>query len=171
MDNSFKENVLAIANQIRKTNRLPESDDVNDAAILLLTHIVVFAQGKTHHYPVKDYIKDSEAAIGAVFLCFVGSQIILYIENEGIQLPINEVIAMAGKAIFQFLGFDKAAEIVHSGMEQYKAIIRAGDTRENIREYTETISDAVWAYVMSKDEGLLEAFRSLYMTLNNVQNR
>jgi hypothetical protein len=27
------------------------------------------------------------------------------------------------------------------------------------------------AYVMSKDEGLLEAFRSLYMTLYNAQDR
>jgi hypothetical protein len=171
MDNPFKENVLAIANRIRKTNRLPESDDVNDAAVLLLTHIVVFAQGKAHYFPVKGHIKDSEAVIGAVFLCFVGSQIVLYIEHEGIQLPINEVIAMAGKAVFQFLGFDKAAEIIHSGMEQYKAIIRVGDTRENVREYTQTISDAVWAYVVSKDEGLLEAFRGLYMTLNNSQDR
>lgn len=116
MDNPFKENVLAIANRIRKTNRLPESDDVNDAAVLLLTHIVVFAQGKALYAPVKCHIKDSEAVIGAVFLCFVGSQIVLYIEHEGIQLPINEVIAMAGKAVFQFLDFDKAAAIIHSGI-------------------------------------------------------
>ena len=163
--------MLAIANRIRKTNRLPESDDVNDAAVLLLTHIVAFAQGKAHHSLVKGHINDSEAVIGAIFLCFVGSQILLYIEHEGIPLPINEVIAMAGNAVFQFLGFDKAAEIIHSGMEQYKAIIRAGDTKENVREYTQTISDAVWAYVMSRDEGLLETFRGLYMTLNNTQDR
>ena len=171
MDNLFKENVLAIANQIRKTNRLPESDDVNDATVLLLTHIVVVAQGKAHHSPVKGHIKDSEAVIGAIFLCFVGSQIVSYMEHEGTQLPINEVIAMAGKATFQFLGFDKAAEIIHSGMEQYKAIIRAGDTRANVREYTQNISDAVWAYVVSKDEEVLEAFQGLYMTLSNAQGR
>ena len=171
MDDSFKENILAIANQIRKTNKLPESDDVNDATILLLTHIVLFVQGKSHHLPVKAHIKDSEAIIGAIFLCFVGSQIVLYVEKEGIQLPINEVIAMAGKAVFQFLGLDKAAEIIHSGMEQYKAIIKAGDTKENVREYTDTISKAVSAYVMSKDERLLEAFRSLYMTLYNAQDK
>jgi hypothetical protein len=106
MDNSFEENLLAIANQICRTNRLPESNDVNDAAILLLTHIVVFAQGKAHHFPVKGHIKDSEAVIGAIFLCFAGSQIVLYIEHERIQLPINEFIAMAGKAVFQLLGLD-----------------------------------------------------------------
>jgi hypothetical protein len=171
VDNSFTEKVLAIANQIRKTNRLPESDDVNDAAVLLLTHIVTFAQGKAHHFPVKGHINNSEAVIGAIFICFVGSQIVLYLEHEEILLPINEVIATAGKAVFQFLGFDKAAEIIVSGMEQYKAIIKAGDARQNVREYAQTISDAVWAYVMSKDENLLEVFGGLYMTLNNSQDR
>jgi hypothetical protein len=138
---------------------------------LLLTHIVVFAQGKVHHSPVKGHIKDSEAVIGAIFLCFVGNQLVSYVKIEGTQLLSNEVIAMAGKAVFQLLGIDKAAEIICSGMEQYKTIIRAGDTRKNIREYTQTISDAVWAYVMLKDEGVLEAFRDLSMTLNNAQDR
>lgn len=171
MDNSFTQKVLAMANQIRKTNGLPESNDVNDAAVLLLTHIVTFVQRKAHHLPVKGHIKDSEAIIGAIFLCFVGSQTVLYLKHEEVLLPINEVIATAGKVIFQFLGFDEATEIIVSGMEQYKAIIRAGDERQNVREYTQTISDAVWAYVMSKDENLLEVFWGLYMTLNNAQDR
>jgi hypothetical protein len=170
MDNSFKENMLVLANEIRKTNSLPESDDINDAAILLLTHIVVFAQGKSHHFPVKDRIRDSEAIIGAVFLCFVGSQIVLYVKKEGIQLPINDVIAKAGKAVFQLMGTGKASEIIRSGIGQYKMIIKAGDTKGNIREYTDTINQAVWAYIMSKDEGLLEALRRLYLNLYNVKD-
>ena len=36
---------------------------------------------------------------------------------------------------------------------------------------TETKTLMQWAYVVSKDEGLLEAFRGLYMTLSNAQDR
>jgi len=169
MDDSFKENMLTMANRIRKTNGLPESKNVNDAAVLILTHIVVYAQGKSSHFPIEGYIKDSEAVIGAVFLCFVASQFIINIEHEGLKLPVNDVIIEAGKAVFKFLDYDRAIEIFYSGMEQYKAIIKSGDTRENIQDYTETIGKAVWAYVMLKDEGLLESFRSLYMTLHNAK--
>jgi hypothetical protein len=171
MDDSFKENILVIANRIRKNNGLPESKNVNDAAVLLLTHIVAFVQGKSSHFPFEGRIENSDAVIGAVFLYFVGSQLVLHVGHAGMQLPINDVIIEAGMAVFQFLDSDRALEIIHSGMKQYKAIIKAGDARENVWEYTETISKAVLAYVMSKDEGLLEAFRSLYMTLYNAQDR
>lgn len=168
---SFATNLLATANRIRKANGLPESKNVNDAAVLLLTHIVAFVQGKSSHFPFEGRIENSDAVIGAVFLYFVGSQLVLHVGHAGAQLPINDVIIEAGMAVFQFLDSDRALEIIHSGMKQYKAIIKAGDARENIREYTDTISKAVWAYVMSKDEKLLEAFRSLYMTLYNAQDR
>ena len=171
MDNSFKENMLSIANRIRETNGLPQSKNAEDAAVLLLTHITAFVQGKSSHFPLEGRIKNSEAVIGAAFLCFVGSQLVSYVEHEGIQLPINDVIAKSGLAVFQFLDSDRAAKIIHSGIQQYKTIIREGDTRDNIREYTETVGNAVWAYVMSKDEGLLEAFRGLYMTLYAAQDK
>lgn len=42
---------------------------------------------------------------------------------------------------------------------------------ENVRDYTDTLSNAVLTYVMSKDERLLDAFSSLYMTLFNAQEK
>ena len=167
----FITSLLAIANRIRKTNGLSESEEIDDAVVLVLRHIITVVLGKASHFPLEDHIKDSEAVIGAVFLCFVGSQFILYVGHDGVQLPLRDVIREAGMAVFQFLDSDRATEIIHSGMEQYKMIIEAGNTREYVREYTETISKAMLAYVMSKDEGLLEAFRTLYMTLYNAQDR
>lgn len=162
---SFTRNILAISNRIREANGLPESDDVNNAAVLLLTHII------TSVLPVEGLIEESKAVVSAIFLYFVGTQLVLHARNEGIEIPINETIVKASIAAFQYLDPDRAMKIIHSGMEQYKATIKAANTTENIREYTEALSEIIWTYVTSRDERFLEAFRSLYMTIYNAQDR
>jgi hypothetical protein len=168
---SFKNSLLIIANRLRKANRLPNSKDIEDAAVMTLTHILSSILRKSGHFPVEGHIEESDAVIGAIFLCFVGSQLTLYLKDEGVELPINDVIARTGLAVFQFLDSERAARLVHKGMEQYKAIIKAGTSMENIRDYTDTLSKGVLTYVMSKDERLLDAFSGLYMTLFNAQEK
>lgn len=163
--------MLDIANRLRKANEFPQSNDIEDAAVMVLTHIISTIQGKTGHFAVEGHIEESDAIVGAIFLCFLGSQLVLYLKDEGVVLPINDVIARAGLAAFHFLKSERTARVIHEGMEQYKAIIQAGQTMENIRDYTSTVSNGVLAYVMSKDEKLLDAFQSLYMTLFNAQEK
>lgn len=163
--------MIAIANRLREANGFPESKDIEDATVMTLTHIISSVQRKSAHFPVEGHIEESDAVIGAIFLCYVGSQLILYLRDEGVELSINDVIARTGLAVFQFLDSERAAVVIHKGMEQYKAIIKAGNTTENIREYTDTVSKGVFAYVMSKDERLLDAISSLYMTLFNAQEK
>ena len=168
---SFKNNLLAIANRLRKANRLPDSKDIEDATVMTLTHIVSSVQGKSGHFQVEGHIEEPDAVISAIFLCFIGSQLALYLKHEGVELPINDVIMRVGFAVYGLLDSEKVARIIHKGMEQYKAIIKTGASMENIRDYHDTLSDGVLTYVMSKDERLLDAFSSLYMTLFNAQEK
>lgn len=166
---SFKNSLLAVANRLSQANGLPESKEIEDAAVMILTHIISSVLGKSAHIPVDGHIEESDAVMSAIFLCFVGNQLILYLKKEGVELPINDVIARAGLAVFQFLDPERAARIIHKGMEQYKAIIKAGTSKKNIWDYTDTLSKGVLTYVISKDERVLDAFSSLYMTLFNAQ--
>ena len=64
---------------------------------------------------------------------------------------------------------ERAAAVIHKGIEQCKAIIKEGDTMKNLQKYTDTVSECVFAYVISKDERFLDTFSSLYMTLFNAR--
>ena len=165
----FKNSLMTLADRLRKINGLPESENLEDAVTMVLTHIISSVQGKVSHFPVKGHIKDSDVLIGMVFLYFLGSQLILHLRDNGAGLPANDVVAKAAFAVFQFLDTEKVTRVAHAGMEQYKAIIRSGETRENIRDYTRTVSNGVLAYVMSQDEKLLDIFSSLFITLVDSQ--
>lgn len=165
----FKNNLMVIADRIRKTNELPESENLEDNVTLVLAHIIYYIQGKVSHFPVKDHARDSDVLTGMVFLYFVGSQLILHLRDEGIKVSINNVIAKTAVRVFQFLDSEKIARIAHAGMEQYKAIVRSGGTRESIRSYTQKVGSSVLAYVMSRDDQLLDVFSALFLTLIDTQ--
>ena len=114
--------------------------------------------GKVSHFPSKGHIEDADALTGMVFLFFIGNQLILHLGDKDVELSISDVVVNASASLFQFFDPEKVKRVAHAGMEQYKAIIRSGDTGKNVRDYTQTVSDGVLAYVMSRDEGLLEIF-------------
>lgn len=167
----FKNSLVAHANRLRKIDGLPESDKLEDAVALVLTHIISHVQRKASRFPVEGHIKDSEVLIGMVFLHFVGNQLILHLEDEGTELSINNVILKPAFSVFQFLDSEKVTRVAHAGLVQYEAIVKSGDTRKDIRDYTRAVSNGVLAYVMSQDERLLDVFCRLFMTLVAVHEK
>ena len=162
---SFKDNLLEISNQLYKSAGFPESHDIEGAATMALTEIVTDIQRKSGLITVEGEISNSEAVVCATFMCFVGSPLILNLEEEDVNLSFNSVLARAGMAVFQFLEHERAMEIVQAGVEQYKAIIKSGNTHENIKTFTENVNKAVWLYIMTKDERMMEALHSLFRGL------
>ena len=167
----YSKSLIEIADRINHENGQPASKGIEDAATLVLTHIISSVQAKSNHLPVEGYMKESDAVIGATFICVICSQLILDLGDEGIELPINKVTANAGFAAFQFFDDQKAATIIQNGMMQYKALVKLGNSEQNIRDYIESVSKAVYTYVISKDERLIEAFLSLYMSLCSALER
>jgi hypothetical protein len=102
-------------------------------------------------------------------LCFVGSPAIIRLQQEGIEVSINDVVARAGFAVFQFFDDKTTAEIISRGMEQYKAIIVAEKDRQNIRDFSDSINQLVDLYGISGDEKCIPIFSKLYMALINAQ--
>lgn len=167
----FKRGLLTLANKLRKEIGFAKSSDVEDALAIVLTHIVTGAQTTAGHIPVSGFFEKNDAILGATFLCFVGSPAIIRLRQEGIELSINDVVARAGFAVFQFFDDRKAAEIISRGMEQYKAIIAAGEDRQNIRAFSDSINQLVDIYGISGDEQCIPIFSKLYMTLINAQEK
>ncbi len=166
---SFKDNLLAIANGVLKNTGLPESDDIEDAAVIVLTHIASLVLSKAGHAPVEGRTEESDMIIGVTFLCFLGMPLCLNIKDEDTTLSLNDVIARAGLAIFTFLKSEKkAAETIHKGIAHYNEIIQAGKKDEKIEKYVNTTSDVMILYIMTKDEKLIDTFHSIYMTLFNA---
>lgn len=167
----FKNSLIILANRLHKMDGLPESDSLKDAVTRVLTHLISYVQRKVPRFPVEGHIKDSEILTGMVFLHFVANQLILHLGDEGAELEINDVVAKAALSVFQFLGSEKVTRVAHAGMVQYKAIIKSGETRGSVRNYTHTVSNGVLAYVMSQDERLLDIFCRLFLTLVDVQEK
>lgn len=170
---SFKNNLWAIANRLCKDTELSESKNIEDAAVITLTHVITSVQiksGYIHNFLNVEQFDALDAEISAIFLCFVGNPLTIYLKSEGINLSVNELIISAGFGIFYFLDSKRAAQITHRGVERYKAIMKS-TTNMKLSDYTNTVNDGVWAYVMSKDERLMDAFTSLYMTLFNAQEK
>lgn len=165
---SFVKSLLILANRLRAEIGFKPTNDIIEAAVLVTTHMVTGAQSNSGIVSASGpgYTGNT---IGAIFLCFVTSPIVTHAKGKGYELSINDIVARAGFAIYQMYDDKTAAKFISDGIEQYKTIIQAGSVRENIREYTETINEAVYVYVISGDEKLLEAFGKLYMTIVNAQ--
>jgi hypothetical protein len=167
----FKNSLIILANRLRKIDGLPESDNLKDAVARILTQLISYVQRKVSRFPTEGHTKDSEILTGMVFLYFVGNQLTLHLGDEGTELAINDVVAKAALSVFQFLGSEKVMRVAHAGMVQYKAIIKSGEGRESVRNYTHAVSNGVLAYVMSQDERLVDIFCRLFITLVDVQEK
>jgi hypothetical protein len=169
MQPTFITNVQNIASQICNENGLPDPKDIEEASVLVITHIMTTVQRLSNHLPVEGQIDDSDAVIGAIFLCFIASPFVLHLKTEGIDLSINDVISKSGLAVFQFLDSERAAAVIVKGMEQYRALIDAGEEMKNVIDYTNTVHDGLYGYIMSRDEKVLDALHDLYTALIDAQ--
>jgi hypothetical protein len=169
MQPTFISNVQNIAKQICNDNGLPEPKDIEDASVLVLTHILTTVQERSNHLPVEGRLDDADAVIGAIFLCFIATPFVLHLKNEGIDLSINDVISRSGLAVYQFLDSERAAAVIVKGMEQYRDLIEAGEEMKNVMDYTTTLHDGLFGYIMSRDEKLLDVLHDLYTALIDAQ--
>ena len=169
MHPTFITNVQQIARNICNENGLPEPKDIEDASVLVITHIMTTVQGLSNHLPVEGQIDDSDAVIGAIFLCFIASPFVLHLKNEGVALSINDIILKTGLAVFQFLDSERASAVIVKGMEQYRGLIESGEEMKNVMDYTNTLHDGLYGYIMSREEKLLDALHDLYTALIDAQ--
>ena len=165
MQPSFIIGVHELAGKICNENGLPDPQDIEEASVLVLTHIMTAVQGLSNHLPVEGRIDDGDAVIGAIFLCFIANPFVLHLKQEGVDLSVNDVISKSGLAVFQFLNSERATAVIVKGMEQYRSLIQAGVTMQNVVDYTNTVHNGLYGYIMSGDEKLLDVLHDLYTAL------
>lgn len=165
MQTSFICRVHELAEEICEENGLTYPQDAEEASVLVLTHIMTTVQGLSNHLPVEGRIDDADAVIGAIFLCFIASPLVVHLKNEGVELSINDIISRSGLAVFQFLNSERASAVIIKGMEQHRALIETGKTMKNVEDYTNTLHDGLYGYIMSGDKKLLDVLHDLYTAL------
>ncbi len=170
MTASSKGRLVSLANKLR--NELgfqPNYDDIEASTIFIVSHIVIDAMNDANHQPIPKLRKPSDAIIGIILLCFIANPLSLYLEEEGITIPTNDIIEITALAIVQLYNIDVKTKLVSDGFEEYKGIIGAGSKLDNVRECVEQVNELVYTYLMSGDEKWIQAFSKVYMIIINAK--
>lgn len=166
-DPAFVANLLGSANAIRRVSKLPASDDLADAAILVAADIVV-------RIVPPDVFSDAAQSpeisrkVGA-FLCFVVSSILISMKQEGYPVPQNEVLVAAFLGIYQMHSRDTISRLLVDGVRRYTSILRATATDPNALDYVNSVNKTVQHYVVAEDTFVAERLADLYDAVAEVE--
>jgi hypothetical protein len=158
-------NLFQIANLLRRKASYPATTSLAEAATMVITYLTTSVLTQADHYPVKGHLKEKEAIAGTIFLCFIASPIIINGENEGFELPLNDIVADAGFAVFQMLPKKEIAETISDGIEQYKRIITHSKDHPDIINFIDSMNELVYQFIVSQDNQYLPLFSKMYKNL------
>ena len=165
MSTSFKLKLLELGNELRNSSGFPDTSNPEDAAVQVLTQVLVAALGKSGHLPVAGTFRETEATVASTFLCFLASPVVIHLKQEGAEVSINELVARSGLAAFHFLEENIVARSISNGMEEYKMLIRTGKAEPKLKDFVDTVNEGIFTYVITKDKRLHKAFGSLFSSL------
>ncbi len=186
--NKFVSNLLETANGLIEGLGVPKTEDIQKAAGIVLIHIISSVLGKVEHnrcylLPTEGYVEEEHVeeviVMGAEFLCFMGTSLCLCLKDEGVELPINDVITSAGTATFMLPDMEadlkeRNAKLLHEGMEKYKEDILSTENKDDTLKYANAIMQTMDGYIrgqvwkdQSSNEKMIDLLVSLYMTLFN----
>jgi hypothetical protein len=164
---AFAANLLGSANAIRRARKLPASDDLTDAAILVAADIVVRIVPQDVFSDAAQS-PDTSRKVGA-FLCFVVSSILIRMKQEGYPIPQNEVLVAAFLGVYQMHDRDTISRLLVDGVRRYTSILRATATDPNAMDYVNFINKTVQQYVVTEDAFVAERLGDLFDAVAEVE--
>lgn len=153
-DQTFKQNLGTLANEIRREMDLPEVGGTKDALVWVLLNIMTSIHGRLSIFALKNELSTKDAVCSVTYMCLVAQQLVRFSEEESDTLMI-EVVGDAGLSIFQLLSTDARKAIAQKGHEQYVHLLNDAAKNENVKQYIEKLSKVVFFYVMSVDKNRL----------------
>lgn len=158
----FVRNFLGLSDKLRAENGLRAADDIEEAAVSVAAHVVTRSLSQTGHSPVKSSRDLAGAVTGALLLCFVSSPLIMRLRQEGFSLSFTDITRKAALAIFRLYEEDEAVRVIAEGTHRYKALIAFGDEMQDIREFSDSAKQLIYAYVLSGNEKYIWILGKLY---------
>lgn len=163
----FDLTVIAAANEIRERLSLEVSDDLTEAAVMVLAEIVLTTLGGAgpEHKPHPTGATAKAASCAACFMaaCLIG--LFINLKKQDIQLDIPAVYTRAGFAVFQWYSPEQQGAILTSGGDMYKKLLAAASDHPNVREWIDDVQSLTAAYVLTRDSNYISLLRKEYLSL------
>jgi hypothetical protein len=169
----FDQALIAAANEICERSNLEVSEDLTEAAVIVLGEIVsatLEGAGTEHKpHPTGATTETASQAAGFMAACLTGLSVNL--KNQGIQLDIPAVFTRAGFAVFQWYNPDQEATIISSGGNAFKKLLTAASDHPNVREWIEDVQKLTAAYVLTRDSNYISLLRKEYILLSQARDK
>ncbi|MCL4475596.1 MAG: PilZ domain-containing protein [Nitrospirae bacterium] len=159
---SFVRNLLGLSDKLRAENGLKATDDVQEAAVSVAAHMVTRSLLETGRSPMKSSVDSAGSVTSAMLLCFVSSSLIMRLRQEGFALSVTDITRKSGLAIFHLYEEDEAAGVISEGTRQYEALIAFRDELQDIREFSDSVNQLVYTYVVSGNKKYICILGKLY---------
>jgi hypothetical protein len=160
------EALVDLANNILRESGLGgDSKDINDAAVIVLTHIgtsVLCAAGDT---PVPPAAHSARPATGVCFIAACLIPITVRLRSRGVAFDPKQALGIAAVSVFQGYGIDDRAQILFRGSTMFQEVLAAAADRANIKEWLDATMLASECYVLTADKKWLPLLRRMYETL------
>lgn len=163
----FDRPLIAAANEIREDLNLHPTDDLTEAAVMVLSSIVsaTLEGAGIEHKPHPSGATMETALRAACFMaaCLTGLSISL--KNEGVELDVSAVYTRAGFAVFQWYRPDQEAAIISSGGDAFKKLVASASDHPNVEKWIKDVQRLTTAYVLTRDRGYISLLRKEYLSL------
>jgi len=166
-DVPFDRALVAAASEIREKANLEGSEDLTEAAIIVLSELMsaILEKAGPAHTPRPSGASREAAACAACFMgaCLTG--LFINLKKQGIELDIPAVFTRAGFTVFQWYSPEQQAAILSSGGELYKKLLAAASDHPNVREWIDDVQSLTAAYVITRDSNYISLLRKEYLAL------
>lgn len=166
-DQPFDQALIAAANEIRESAHLGPSQDIAEAAGLVLSQIVsaTLEGAGVEHSPRPSGATIETASLAACFMAACLAGLAASLKRQGIQLDVPAVFTRAGFAVFQWYSPDREAAIISSGGDTFKRLLDAASDHPKVREWIEDVQRLTAAYVFTRDREYISLLRKEYVWL------
>lgn len=166
----FDQALITFANEIRESSNLDPSDDLTEAAIMVLDQIVsVILEGAGSEHKAHPTGASTETASrAACFMAACLSGLSVNLKNQGIVIDIPAVFTRACFAVFQWYRAEQQAAILSSGGDSFKKLLAVASEQPNIQAWIDDVQRLTAAYVLTRDSKYITLLRKEYLWLGQA---
>ncbi|MFQ5846674.1 MAG: hypothetical protein ACE5IQ_03260 [Candidatus Methylomirabilales bacterium] len=169
----FDQALIAAANEIQESSNLEPSDDLAEAAVIVLSEILstTLEGAGTEHRPHPSGATTETASCAACLMAACLSGLSVNLKNQGIQLDVPAVFTRAGFTVFQWYRPEQQATIISSGRDAFEKLLETASGHPNVQEWIEDVQRLTAAYVLTGDRNYISLLRKEHLLLWQARDK
>lgn len=163
----FSQALIVAANHMREDWSLEPSNDLTEAAVMVVSKIVstTLEGAGTDHVPHPDGATIETASRAACFMAACLSGLSVNLKKQGIHLDVPAVFTRAGFLVFQWYSPQEEARIISSGGDAFKKLVAAASNHPNVQKWIADVQNHAAAYVLTGNRNCISFLRKEYLSL------